>query len=70
MIQNAGIVAQRRMPVESDSTSEQEEEPQIQEENQLPEDEDSIDEAEPKLLPAVRNEVRNKQMFFGGLPLN
>lgn len=23
-----------------------------------------------RLLPAERNEVRNKQMFFGGIPLN
>jgi hypothetical protein len=23
-----------------------------------------------RLLPAEQNEVRNKQMFFGGLPLN
>ena len=57
--------------VDSDSTSEQEEEPQREEAGEVVEEDEATSEvAEPRLLPADRNEVRNKQMFFGGLPLN
>ena len=74
LIQSADALAQRAQPFEDSSSSEQDEEllpsDGAEEAKQEHKDDGSEDGVKPRVVKeAGGNQVRNKQMFFGGMPL-